>query len=81
MEKTKLVVFNENVLGYIIPELPNNVLILHSSILKGSRFTDRSHITLDMGVCRLATEQDFDNFRVSFVGFNNPDKYEFNNKH
>jgi len=77
MERTKLVVFNEHTLGYIQPETPYKVSILHTSILRGSYYTDRSVIYVSDGTIRLATEKDFEDYRVCFKGFNNPEKYEF----
>lgn len=79
MEKTKLVVFNEHTLGYIMPEQPERVCILHTSILKGSYLTDGSTIYVTDGVVRLATAKDFENYRVSMTGFDNAELYEFKN--
>lgn len=75
--RTKLVVFNEHTLGYILPEMPDVVQILHTSILRGSYYTDRSRIYVSDGVVRLASKKDFDDYRVCFNGFNNSEKYEF----
>ncbi len=77
MDRTKLVVFNEHTLGYIMPEQPNRVCILHTSILRGSYLTDRSAIYVSDGTVRLATEKDFNDFRVSFKGFDNKEMYEY----
>lgn len=77
--KTKLVVLNEHTLGYILPDYPDRVYILHASILKGATFSlnrsfelisPRSHV-------RLASKEDFEDYRVSFTGYNNPDEYDF----
>lgn len=76
MERTKLVVFNEHTLGYILPQLPERVQILHTSILRGSYYTDRSVIYLSDGTVRLASEKDFDDYRCSFVGYKK-EEYEF----
>lgn len=81
MQKIKLVVAcqygdKENILGYILPELPNSLQILHASILRGA-VADR----LCGSVClpekwRLASADDFQEFRVSFDGYKN-DRYEY----
>ena len=78
MSKTKLVVFDNHTLGYITPEQPEIIQILHTSILKGSRFTDRSTIYVNMGIYRLATEQDFEDFRCVFSdGYKNSGDYVY----
>jgi hypothetical protein len=77
MSKIKLVVYNEHTLGYVIPP-GNNIGVLHSSPLKGSPTTStltssfpiRSNDTV-----RLAGRKDFDEYRVSFQGFDNPKEY------
>ena len=74
----KLVVYNSHTLGYIFPETPNDVQILHSSPLKGSPTT--SNLTSSFPIrksdsVRLAAESDFEDFRVCFKGFNNPKEY------
>jgi hypothetical protein len=79
--KTKIVVLNEHTLGYILPQLPNDVQILHSSILKGSPFgINQSSAPIRSGdVIRLATSCDFNNFRVvESNSYKNTDEYEYN---
>lgn len=77
MEKTKLVVFNEHTLGYIQPELPTYVQILHASVLRGGVNTSR--LIGSMDTVRIANSQDFENYRVSMVGYkNHPEEYIFN---
>jgi len=81
MERIKLVVFNEHTLGYILPEQPERVCILHTSILKGSYLTDRSTIYVSDGTVRLASEEDFNSFRVSFQGYDKlTEIYEYQDK-
>lgn len=81
MQKIKLVVAcqygdTENILGYILPELPNSLQILHASALRGA-VVDRLAGSISLPKkWRLATEQDFERFAVSFVGFKN-DHYEY----
>lgn len=79
MKKTKLVVVNENTLGYILPETPETLGVLHASILKGALFCvhpEPKHIS-SLDKVRLATEKDFDDYRMSFKGFDNPELYEY----
>ena len=71
MDKIKLVVLNEHTLGYIFPELPGYVQILHASVLRGatSGRLESSVLTSPKDNVRLASEQDFNTFNVSFLGF------------
>ncbi len=85
MDKIKLVVVDENILGYVRPCQDENSWsyyagILHASILRGACRHDGTTVLLKGREVRLATAQDFDNFRVSFIGFNNPNLYEYDNK-
>jgi hypothetical protein len=78
--KIKIVVLNEHTFGYILPELPTDVQILHSSILKGSPFgINQSSAPIRSGdVIRLATSQDFNEFRVVESNeYKNPNEYEY----
>jgi hypothetical protein len=83
MEKIKLVVVNENTLGYILPEFPKQVSVLHASVLRGAYFGSIGNpIPIGEKWCnhsvRLATEQDFNDYRVSIEGYkNHPEEYEY----
>ena len=79
MDRIKLVVYNEYVLGYIIPEQPYMVNTLANSVLRGASFRMMfepyyigAHDTV-----RLADRQDFEDFRVVFDGYDNTEEYEF----
>jgi hypothetical protein len=82
MNRIKLVVFKGHTLGYILPDLPDSVQVLHASILKGAPCNDlypSSKQINSTDEIRLATEQDFNSFRVSFEGYNKLNEiYEFN---
>ncbi|MEK6829830.1 MAG: hypothetical protein AABY15_06955 [Nanoarchaeota archaeon] len=77
--KIKLVVFNEHTLGYILPELPNYVQILHASVLKGATWSMSKHCDYigSADKVRLATEEDFDVFRCCFSDAYRTEEYEF----
>lgn len=77
MARTKLVVFNEHTLGFITPEQPEIVQQLHTSILKGSRYSANSTIYVNDGTVRLASEKDFNDYRCVFSSYYTPDKFEF----
>lgn len=79
-ELIKLVVYNEHTLGYILPYLKNNLQILHSSVLRGSpkKSDDYGSFYINTNdTVRLATEKDFDDYRVSFEGFKSDPNYEY----
>ena len=75
--KTKLVVYNEHTLGYIMPELPNDVCIIRSLQSKGApiRFSYSPFPISPLDNIRLASEKDFDDFNVYFGSFGNEDEY------
>lgn len=78
-QRIKLVVAGEHSLGYIMPELPNYIFVLNSSILKGAPpcYPHGPHSYMLPMEHRLATAQDFDTFGVSPKGFiDNPNEYE-----
>jgi hypothetical protein len=79
-KKIKLVVAEGHTLGYILPELPNHLQILQSSILRGAPTHYPSGVDSVMlpKNNRLATPKDFDDFRVYFGSFSNKDQYEWN---
>lgn len=77
MERIKLVVMEEHTLGYIAPG-SMYLNVLHSSILKGAPFEVLPEPKLNKGkTIRLATPQDFEDYRHSFVGFDDRGKYEY----
>jgi len=76
--KIKLVVADENTLGYIDPRVPDHLNILHGSILKGSNLDWRNGPTYVMGRnIRLASEKDFNDYGVMFDGYKNSGDFEY----
>lgn len=73
MASTKLVVVNENTLGYIEPEFPKILNILRAMVTKGATFRifDEPIPIMESDVIRLASEKDFEEYRVSFDGYKN----------
>lgn len=76
--RIKLVVGDGHTLGYINPITPNNVSVLKADSTKGAIYTTNIfyslHITQFKKI-RLASAKDFENFNVSFVGFDNKNDY------
>lgn len=79
MDKIRLVVYNEYALGYIMPEQPDTVCTLSDSVLRGAPFRvmDEPYFIKDSDTVRRAGKKDFDTFRVSFEGYDNPEEYDF----
>jgi ribose 5-phosphate isomerase RpiB len=66
-----IVVANENTLGYIFPEQKSTIHVLHASILKGAHgWGNGSSISANQcKSIRVATENDFNDYRVSSEGY------------
>jgi hypothetical protein len=78
--RIKLVVWREHTLGYIFPELPNTLCILHASVLKGAAFEvnpSSKYIRDNDPEVRLASKEDFDRFNCFFGSFGNEKVYEY----
>jgi len=77
--KIKLVVINNCMLGYIYPQTPNSAGILAASVIRGAVCASQAiePKAVHPSEYRLATSKDFDEFRVSFKGFDNEQEYEF----
>jgi hypothetical protein len=69
--KIRIIVLNEHTLGYIHPGDISEVQFLHSSILRGSPFgIHQTSAPIRSGdTIRLATSDDFNEYRVSEVGY------------
>lgn len=84
MDRIKVIVVNENTLAELIPGKPGRIHVLSARATKKvkSRFFNyNGQYYFDLwrsDTTRLATEQDFDEYRVLFEGqYNDPEKYEF----
>jgi hypothetical protein len=74
------VVVKGHTLGLIIPNQPNAIEVFQPSILRGSRWNQGEVISItgekSLGFIEIASEGDFEAFRVSAEGFlEEPDKY------
>ncbi len=79
MKKIRFVVQDENLLGYVHPDLPaNSVQILATSIIRGSIFSWMDgNVTGYPERQRPATVRDFESFRVCHEGYmKDPELYE-----
>ena len=80
MEKIQLIVIDNHTLGYLIP---NSTMagILHTSVLKGSTLNQYDNVETKEKNIRLASKKDFEDFRVSFEGYENSDEYLYDKTH
>ena len=69
--KTKIVVVNENLFGYVYDTHPDVLNILSSSVIRGASFASSQGGQYQIGTspCRPATIKDFNNFRVRIDGY------------
>lgn len=83
--RTKLVVVNENTLGYILPETPNKLCVYRAKVTcgKNSRFFSYNTEIFELyttDVVRLSNKADFELYRCSFEGYEtDTENYEFAN--
>ena len=78
MKRIKLVVIDNHTLACIFPD-SKSADILHASVLRGAVCASQAiEPTYYEGRdVKLASEKDFDDFRVSFKGFEDEKVYEF----
>jgi hypothetical protein len=77
-KKIKLVVIDDCMLGYILPETSNYATILASSVIRGgvSAGTPLTTKYIVHRNIRLATKEDFDIYRVCIKGYENDPAFE-----
>ena len=76
--RIKLVVGDGHTLGYINPITPNSFNVFKADSSKGAIYTTNICNSLDITQfkkIKLASAKDFENFKVSFVGFENKNDY------
>jgi hypothetical protein len=85
MSKPQLIVVNENTLGIRYPNnRPHDIEVLRAMATTPvtSRFFNYNGISnfplWSSDKIRLATAKDFEVFKVSFKGFDNPNEFEYN---
>jgi hypothetical protein len=75
---TRFIVVGEHTLGCVNDRQPQTVQILASSVIRGAVFTWQDGtipLPSDPQQYRPATRADFDTFRVSYGGYDNPAHY------
>lgn len=77
MSRIKLIVYKEHTLACVFPESPRMAQVIRPSVLRGSHYPSYSNFLPDPKSVRLASEKDFDDFNVSFKGFDNKQEYEY----
>lgn len=76
MNKIRLVVYEEHTLGYIEPERPNTLCVIWGSGLRNSPYSFGQVTTISpVYALRTASEKDFNDFNVSFKGYDNREIY------
>lgn len=75
-----LIVLDENILGYTLPN-PAFAGIIQASVLKGATTGLNAGYTTTLGkTIRLATEKDFEAFNVHFEGYKKDAAFNFKNE-
>lgn len=75
--KVSIVVFNEYAIGYIRDTQPEYFYVLNSSVIKGYRGDNFSHLIYEKDNIRLASIEDFDAFRLGLDGYLKDPLYHF----
>lgn len=81
MDKVLFVVIDENKFGTIKPETPNSMLVMAASFIRGAccDLLGNYPVPTVWGErVRMATEADFDSYRISSQGFKeDTERYEY----
>lgn len=83
-ERVQMVVLEEHTLGYLIPNMGNLYLdVLSASVTKGAPShygKNGNFVSVENKNIRLATEEDFQKFRVQIEGYKNEEDILYNRK-
>ena len=80
MERIKIVIQDNNAIGFIYPQTPTSFNVLHASILRGSSLPQFAFTTLSKN-WRLANVSDFADYLQCPHGFLDPSQYEYDTTH
>ena len=83
-ERVQMVVLEEHTLGYLIPSMGNLYLdVLSASVIKGAPShygANGDFVSVENKNIRLATEEDFQKFRVQIEGYKMEEEILYNRK-
>jgi hypothetical protein len=77
-DRIKVVVFKEHTIGFIFPEMPNSVSVLHSSLLKGAPFElwPACKVINKPEEVRLASNKDLEDFMIAPGQYDDETQYQ-----